>query len=97
MLSLNTARLLVLLGVAAASTFAARAENCASSNRPVSGTLASASNPCTPAPAPNVKKPTVVRGAPKAPDAMAPGTYRYGNTTVHIGGSVSTDVNVRGR
>jgi hypothetical protein len=65
------------------------------SNAAVSGTLASPGKPC-PA-TPQAKKPTVVRNAPKGRDTKTPGVYRHGNTTVHIGGSVNTDVNVRGR
>jgi hypothetical protein len=87
---------LLALGVGLASS-AAQAESCASPNKPVAGTLAAASNPCTPVSTPQAKKPPVVRGAPKQSDTKAPGTYQYGNTTVHIGGSVSTDINVRGR
>lgn len=59
------------------------------------GATISAGPPC--APGTQAKKPTVVRSAPKQPDTKAPGTYRYGNTTVHIGGTVSTDLTVRGR
>jgi hypothetical protein len=71
----------------------AGAETC---NQAVAGTLAAVSNPCAP-PAQQAKRPVVRRSAPEHPDSKAPGTYRYGNTTVHIDGSVSTDVNVRGR
>jgi hypothetical protein len=69
------------------------AENC---NQAVAGTLAAGSNPCAPLAQP-AKKPVVGRSGLKESDTKVPGTYRYGDTTVHIGGSVSTDVNVRGR
>lgn len=95
MILLGLASLIAVLGLFSVS--AAHAGNCASPNKPVAGTLASASNPCAPAPAPHAKKPAVVRSAPKEPSTKAPGTYRYGNTTVHIGGTVNTDVTVRGR
>lgn len=85
----------VALLVAGSATPGAMARDCKPGNN-VGGTLAAAGNPCTPAPAPNARKP-VARSAPKEPETRTPGTYKYGNTTVHIGGSVSTDVNVRGR
>jgi hypothetical protein len=71
----------------------ASAENC---NQAVAGTLAAGSNPCK-LPTQTAKKPVVGRSGLKEPDKKTPGSYRYGDTTVHIGGSVSTDVNVRGR
>jgi hypothetical protein len=76
-----------------ALTSGTSAENC---NQAVAGTLAAGSNPCK-LPMQQAKKPVAGRSAPKEPDKKAPGTYRYGDTTVRIGGSVSTDVNVRGR
>jgi hypothetical protein len=91
---LKIASLVAAFGVGLASaSAAARAETCGSANKPVAGTLAAPSNPCPPPP----KKPTVVRRGPKEPEAKAPGTYKHGNTTIYIGGSVGTDVNVRGR
>jgi hypothetical protein len=94
MISLGLASLIAVLSLASLS--AAHAENCASANRTVAGTLAGASNPCAPVSKPSARKP-IARSAPKEPGARTPGTYKHGNTTVHIGGSVSTDVTVRGR
>lgn len=94
MISLGLASLIAVLGLVSLS--AAHAENCAGADRPVAGTLAAASNPCTPGSKPSARKP-VARSTPKEPETRTPGTFKHGNTTVHIGGSMSTDVNVRGR
>jgi hypothetical protein len=91
MTSLRFTCLVALFSLALIS--GASAENC---NQAVAGTLAAGSNPCAPLAQP-AKKPVVGRSGLKEPDTKVPGSYRYGDTTVHIGGSVSTDVNVRGR
>jgi hypothetical protein len=81
--------------VAAASSLAgasADAKDCVArwgGGSAVPGTLASPpAQPCPPTPP----------AAPVSPQAQdKPGTFRQGNTTIHFGGSISTEVGVGGR
>ncbi len=58
----------------------------------VGGTLASPSPPC---PNPSTRPLAAPRTAPQ-PQGQKPGTFQHGNTTIHIGGSISTEVGARG-
>jgi hypothetical protein len=70
----------------------ASAQGCKSDKRPVPGTLAAANDPCA-----------QPKAAPKRESANdekkkeQPGMFKSGNTTFYFGGSVSTEVGVRGR
>jgi hypothetical protein len=50
----------------------------------VPGTLASPAQPCRPQRGPT----------PHTPPDTRPGTFTQGNTTVHVGGSISTDMGI---
>ena len=68
------------------------AQGCKGDKRPVPGTLAAANDPCA-----------QPKAAPKRESATddkkkeQPGMFKSGNTTFYFGGSVSTEVGVRGR
>lgn len=68
----------------------AAAQDCRSawSSGPPPGTLASPTSPCAGAPS---------NGRPRGrTEKTRPGTYQSGNTTIHVGGSVSTEVGIGG-
>jgi hypothetical protein len=67
------------------------AEPCAQGSSAVGGTLT--------APAPCAKPSTRPLALPNSgqPRGEQPGTFRHGNTTIYMGGSISTQVGVGGR
>jgi hypothetical protein len=77
-----------LLGLPAAAS----AQGCKNDKRPVPGTLAAANDPCAqPKAAPKRE------AATEEKKKEQPGMFKSGNTTFYFGGSVSTEVGVRGR
>lgn len=71
----------------------AHAQNCNSDKRPVPGTLAAANDPCAQPKAAPSREP--VRKSEKKEER--PGAFKSGNTTIYFGGSIGTEVGVRGR
>lgn len=89
----------ISLGLVLAGTFGALAEDCKPGTNAVGGTLASPTPPCPP-PAPKARaEPPAARANKETADkgAQPAGTYRDGNTTIHIGGSIQTGTTIRGR
>lgn len=71
----------------------ASAQGCKGDKRPVPGTLAAANDPCTqPKAAPNRESATT-----DDKKKEQPGMFKSGNTTFYFGGSIGTEVGVRGR
>jgi len=73
----------------------AQAQDCTPRGASVGGTLSSPQAPCSAAPARRPLQPESGRSAP--PQQGERGVFRHGNTTIRMGGSVSTDINIRGR
>lgn len=77
-----------LLGLPAA----AAAQGCKSDKRPVPGTLAAANDPCA-----QPKAKPKRESATEEKKKVQPGMFKSGNTTFYFGGSIGTEVGVRGR
>ncbi len=78
----------VLLACLAAS---AQAQDCTGRRRPVAGTLAASGSACPPTTAPSTRP--VVQSKKRQPS----GLLNSDRTTIHIGGSIQTEVGIRGR
>lgn len=83
---------LVVLGALFCLPAVAHAQNCNSDRRPVPGTLAAANDPCAQPKAAPSREP--VRKSEKKEDRPA---FKSGNTTIYFGGSLGTEVGIRGR
>lgn len=72
----------------------ALAQDCGKAGGTAAGTLANPQAPCIT----EGRRPLQPGSSRPAPDLRRePGVFRHGNTTVRIGGSVSTEATIRGR
>lgn len=85
-----------ILAFAAVASSSAWAEPCTQTGvNAIGGTLAAPAKPC---PHPSTRPFSVPNQPPQPqPQGQKPGTFQHGNTTIHIGGSISTEVGVGGR